>query len=240
LQIPVFQNTSTTSSVQQGSLIYNRDMETLCVYTGDEWNCITGGNIISTDCLQAANSDNGLVLTPPLFLDKHGICRADGNAIIGNIEIPVDALTLVSPSNFDIIFESIGAGPNLLAQGANLFTVPSVDAYTNECLENWNMYVEVNVQGYILTRNGSVDTGIYIVKNGDFIESPMTTILLNGSFNLNSIIKCSPDDTIDIGVHANNFYGGGDSFLVLNEQIFLIGSNTKLQTTFKILGFESV
>jgi hypothetical protein len=230
LRTPRFDTTNSAISSSEGSLVYDRDQQTLCVSTGDSWKCLAGG-----DCIMAANSANGLVLTPPLFLDRHGIGRLIGNSEIEDLKPPESTFVLLPPESFVVDYESAGAGPNLLLQG-NLFTVP--DNYPNECLENWSVFVEVDYSLSFLGSEYVVITGIS--KNGSDItvDTPTTSMFTESSdidlntIHFHDIVRCFPGDTLDIGVYIE----GGVVFF-LNADPFV--GDTVSHATFKIVGFEN-
>lgn len=184
------------------------------------------------------SSSEGVVIDSPLFQDRTGISRIylDSEIVIKDL----DGNVLLDPANFFTSFETQGP-PAALALPDHHYVVPSLGDYTNECLEDWCVYIEVNAQ--ILVESEEADGASYSVqirRNGSEIVSEAVAISGAPSedskletITITDIIKCNPGDTLDFYVD-NAARDVPDTDL----DLFIRAGTEATHATFKVITFE--
>lgn len=199
------------------------------------------GPKIKTSKICEKNTGDQVVIEKPLFLNQHGISKIK---LSENYLLTEDDYAVLDPDDWEIEFES--QGPPSLKQNGHLFTVPSIDNYTN--LNNVKVLIEIHVSlkfasfgfdSQALVENEIVRFSIEKNKpdlnnsENDHVVSQITHTPLEffgtNALSLSDIIVCEPGDTLDISAYIDSHLG----------KIDIDGNNLGTCAVFKIIGFDN-
>lgn len=193
----------------------------------------------------------GVFIDKPLFGNIHGVGKVWLNDD-GAIKISGNDFVVFPVLVWDLNFESQGAGPPLLLQGGHLLTIPPLNGYLNECVEDWCVCIKVHLQITVIWDHdaGSSVWGIQLIKNG----LPWSIAITGSSVPLGTnsastlqitdVLKCLPGDQIDMAIFTE--MGFSDSVLLLPSFVGILftgvgpaGVQGLSYFTYEILGFDT-